>query len=72
MDLETRFAVLSSQQTEVSESIESLKRELAERQLTIEQAREIAARAWCQPTTSGILMDVRLCEEFAKILVAQK
>jgi len=31
-------------------------------------ARQLAARAWCTPTTSGIDMDARLAEAFAEIL----
>lgn len=37
--------------------------------MDIETARGIAARAWCEPSTSGTVMDVELAEEFAKILV---
>lgn len=32
-------------------------------------ARAEAAKAWCQPATSGIEMDPRLAEAFARILV---
>lgn len=31
-------------------------------------ARQRAAQAWCQPETSGIVMDPRLAEAFARIL----
>ena len=38
--------------------------------MTLNGARQIAAQAWCDPETSGILMDVRLAEAFAKRLIA--
>ncbi|MFP3799476.1 hypothetical protein [Paraburkholderia sp. SIMBA_027] len=38
--------------------------------LTLEKAREIAACCWCQPETSGIEMDTRLAEAFARALLA--
>jgi hypothetical protein len=37
--------------------------------MTMDEARQIAAQAWCDPETSGIEMDVRLAEAFAKRLV---
>jgi hypothetical protein len=40
--------------------------------MTIEEAREIAARCWCAPETSGIEMDTRLTEAFARALLARK
>lgn len=36
----------------------------------MEVARQIAAQAWCDPETSGIEMDVRLAEAFAKRIAA--
>ncbi|MFM0515350.1 hypothetical protein [Paraburkholderia sp. RL17-373-BIF-A] len=45
-------------------------RESADTHLTIEQARHIAAQCWCEPETSGIEMDVRLAEAFARALIA--
>ncbi|OBR54140.1 hypothetical protein A6456_37735 [Paraburkholderia tropica] len=38
--------------------------------LTLKLAREIAAQCWCQPETSGIEMDARLAEAFARALLA--
>ena len=35
---------------------------------TMNQARQLAAQAWCQETTSSIEMDARLAEAFAAIL----
>ena len=37
--------------------------------MTLNEAREIAAQAWCAPATACKIMDVELAEEFAKILV---
>lgn len=37
--------------------------------MNIENARGLAAQAWCAPATSSTEMDVVLGEEFAKILV---
>lgn len=36
--------------------------------MTMEEARGIAARAWCHPLTSATVMDTVLCEVFAGIL----
>ena len=36
--------------------------------MTIEEARGLAAQAWCTPQTQAIEMDVRLAEAFADIL----
>lgn len=33
-----------------------------------ERAKELAASAWCKPTTSGKVMDTTLAEAFAEIL----
>lgn len=38
--------------------------------MTEEQARQIAARCWCEPETSGIEMDSRLAEAFALALLS--
>ncbi|WP_454826082.1 hypothetical protein [Paraburkholderia xenovorans] len=38
--------------------------------LTIEQARHLAAQCWCEPETSGIEMDARLAEAFARALLS--
>ncbi len=37
--------------------------------LTLEQARGIAATAWCKPATRDKVMDVDLAEAFAQMLV---
>jgi len=42
-----------------------------ERKRRMPFARQKAAQAWCQSKTSGIEMDNRLAEEFAKILVVE-
>ena len=39
--------------------------------MTIEEARGLAAQAWCSETTSGTPMDASLAEAFAKILVRE-
>jgi len=36
--------------------------------MTIEEARQWAAQAWCKPTTETKVMDVDLAEEFAQTL----
>lgn len=36
--------------------------------MTIEEARQLAAQAWCKPNTSRKVMDVELAEAFANIL----
>ena len=41
------------------------------RRMTLTYARQLAAQAWCEPTTSKKIMDVELAEEFAKILVRE-
>lgn len=35
-------------------------------------ALELAAQCWCAPSTQGIVMDVALCEEFARTLMQQR
>jgi hypothetical protein len=37
--------------------------------MTLTEARELAAQAWCQPATSGKQMDVELALAFAEILM---
>ncbi len=37
--------------------------------MTIETAREVAARIWCDPAFSHVVMDGRLCEQIAQKLV---
>lgn len=37
----------------------------------IEEARQLAAQAWCKESTRSKVMDPALAEEFAKILVKQ-
>lgn len=37
--------------------------------MTREDARQLAAQAWCHPKTSHKVMDHDLCEAFADILV---
>ena len=39
--------------------------------MTIEEARGLAAQAWCSETTRFTEMDVDLAEEFAKILIRE-
>jgi oligoribonuclease NrnB/cAMP/cGMP phosphodiesterase (DHH superfamily) len=39
---------------------------------TIDYAREVAARVWCEPETSDIIMDTRLAEAFAQALITKK
>jgi hypothetical protein len=39
--------------------------------MTIEEARGLAASAWCKNKTSRKIMDPDLCEEFALIIIAQ-
>ena len=39
--------------------------------MTIEEARGLAAQAWCTPETETIEMDTRLAEAFAQILWKQ-
>ena len=39
--------------------------------MNIEEARGLAAQAWCTPETETIEMDTRLAEAFAEILLAQ-
>lgn len=37
--------------------------------MTIETAREYAAKAWCTPVTKDIVMDPTLAEAFANIIL---
>jgi hypothetical protein len=37
--------------------------------MTRDEARQLAAQAWCHPKTSHKVMDTDLCEAFADILV---
>ena len=37
----------------------------------MEQARMLAAQAWCGEKTSSKIMDVDLCEEFARLLAPE-
>lgn len=39
--------------------------------MNINEAREKAAQAWCEPMTSHLEMDVELAEEFALILMRE-
>lgn len=44
-------------------------REMNEDEERMVYARMEAAKAWCQDKTSSLIMNVELCEEFAKVLV---
>jgi len=44
---------------------------MIDKPMTKEEARGIAATAWCQPETEGKTMDPELAESFADILIEQ-
>lgn len=74
MDLKTQVGIVMSKLHDITECVEDLERELAEEEvkdMTKQEARQLAAQAWCTPETSTIEMDARLAEAFARILLKE-